>query len=74
MTAPEPLRCAGCGIAGTEPRIIWDRSTTEAQIPVLRPTFGWRPDRPALLCNACLAAWRKPRRRRKAAAPGRLPL
>jgi hypothetical protein len=73
MSAPEPLRCAGCGVEGTEPRIIWDKSKPAP--PVLTPVFGWGDEgRAALLCPSCKRGWRKPRRRRKAAPPGGLPL
>jgi hypothetical protein len=69
VTAPAPLTCAGCGIAGTEPRIVWDRSQAPATA-VLTPVFGWHADgRPALLCEACKRQLAKRRGRARYSKP-----
>jgi hypothetical protein len=71
MTAPA-LRCAGGGVAGSEPRIRYSQPEPD-EPPTIRPYFGLHQDgRPALLCDPCAKRWRKPKRRRKAAAPGGL--
>ena len=70
VQALAPLRCAGCGVAGTEPRVIWDRSAPEAQVPVLVPCFGWHADgKPALLCGTCKRQLAKRRGRARYSKP-----
>jgi len=60
------LTCAGCGVKGEQPRIIWQES--DRPDVVIRPVFGWWPDdpgKPALLCDECAAALVRRKRKRR---------
>jgi hypothetical protein len=64
MTAPAPLRCAGCNRPGEPPR-IWHRPEDRPAV-TLTPVFGWgAPPRTVLLCQDCRAKLRRRRRKGK---------